>query len=411
MKQSPPKARSAQDVIIVGAGPAGLSTALHLCRLDPFWSRRILLLEQSEHPRPKLCGGGLTRLGEEALAALGLSLGVPARPAWELRSLADHFDTSLHGRPVFRLLERTSFDQWLYEEAVHRGIEIRQNETVRSLRRVPGGIEVETNRGRHLAAVVVGADGAESVVRRSLQPEEYGRYRSLLMNVRVPEEPGDGEGLAWFDFTGMDRGVQGYIWHFPAIRAGNPARSFGIFHSQIRRQRREIPIRGTFRKSLDGVLREGAEAIRGYSLRWLAPRRRAVSAHRVVYVGDAAGTDPMLGEGISFALAYGEVAARAIRDAFGMGEFGFVDYYRQIRRHRITSHLYWRRRAALLFYNLRRPLAIRLLWALIPWVTKLLILFVPRYIPATRPRLVVNSRHRVERRPLTHTFPEAGKPR
>lgn len=123
MKQSPLEAQSVLDVIIVGAGPAGLSTAMHLLRLDASWSRRMLVLEQAEHPRPKLCGGGLTRLGEEALEALGLTLTVPCRPAWELRSLADHFDTSLHGRPVFKLLERSRFDGWLYEEAVSRGVQ------------------------------------------------------------------------------------------------------------------------------------------------------------------------------------------------------------------------------------------------------------------------------------------------
>jgi flavin-dependent dehydrogenase len=398
MKRSPPEGGSRFDVLIVGAGPAGLSTALHLLRLDPAWADRIVVLEEAEHPRQKLCGGGLTRLGEEALAALGLELAVPSRAARELRSLADHFDVSLLGRPVFRLLERPLFDGWLHDLAAGQGIEIRQNEGVRSLRRVAAGVEVETSRGRYLASVVVAADGAESRVRRSLQPREVGRYRSLLMETSVAETPRSAAGVAWFDFTEMDRGVQGYRWEFPALREGAPARSFGIFHSQIGWGRPRIAAR---RALLQGSYCGGARReIHGLPLRWLAPRRRAVSAHRLIYVGDAAGVDPMLGEGISFAIAYGEVAAEAIRDAFAGGDFGFVDYYPRIRRHRITSHLNWRRRVALLFYNLRSPVTIRLLWALIPWITRLLLLFVPRYIPATRPRLVVNARRRIRRNPL-----------
>ena len=54
------------DVIIVGSGPAGTSTALHLCRLRPELAGRILLLDRAVHPREKLCGGGITHYGERA---------------------------------------------------------------------------------------------------------------------------------------------------------------------------------------------------------------------------------------------------------------------------------------------------------------------------------------------------------
>jgi len=47
------------DLLIIGAGPAGLSTALHLARQAPQLIPRILVLEKARHPRPKLCAGGL----------------------------------------------------------------------------------------------------------------------------------------------------------------------------------------------------------------------------------------------------------------------------------------------------------------------------------------------------------------
>jgi flavin-dependent dehydrogenase len=49
-----------------------------------------------------------------------------------------------------------------------------------------------------------------------------------------------------------------------------------------------------------------------------------------ILVGDAAGSDPLFGEGISFALGYGRVAAKALRSAFRSGDFSFRDYRRRL---------------------------------------------------------------------------------
>ncbi|GAG04425.1 unnamed protein product, partial [marine sediment metagenome] len=45
------------DVLIVGSGPAGTSTALHLVRQDPDWAWKIVVIDKAVHPREKLCGG------------------------------------------------------------------------------------------------------------------------------------------------------------------------------------------------------------------------------------------------------------------------------------------------------------------------------------------------------------------
>ena len=64
------------DVLILGGGPAGLSTALHLAQLAPGLIPRILVLEKAHYPRPKLCAGGLLADAEvNPLRRLGLDVG------------------------------------------------------------------------------------------------------------------------------------------------------------------------------------------------------------------------------------------------------------------------------------------------------------------------------------------------
>ena len=63
---SPP----AWDVAIVGGGPAGISTALHLQAAAP--GARIVVLEKSRYPRDKICGGGIGARAFRLLDKIGV---------------------------------------------------------------------------------------------------------------------------------------------------------------------------------------------------------------------------------------------------------------------------------------------------------------------------------------------------
>jgi len=62
------------DILIIGGGPSGISTALHLAWDFPHLAPRILILEKAHYPRPKLCAGGLVIDAEIILQRLGLDV-------------------------------------------------------------------------------------------------------------------------------------------------------------------------------------------------------------------------------------------------------------------------------------------------------------------------------------------------
>ena len=108
------------DVLIVGSGPAGISTALHLVQADQSWGNRILVIDKAVHPREKLCGGGITHLGANVLADLGLSIGVKAFPVKEVQLCYQTESYSFFGNPVFQITRRAEFDHWMVQQAENR---------------------------------------------------------------------------------------------------------------------------------------------------------------------------------------------------------------------------------------------------------------------------------------------------
>ena len=73
----------------------------------------------------------------------------------------------------------------------------------------------------------------------------------------------------------------------------------------------------------------GDYEIKGHPIRWFSPDN-PMAVPRVLLVGDAAGADPFLGEGISIALGYGALAAAEIGEAFQQNEFSFQGYRQRV---------------------------------------------------------------------------------
>jgi menaquinone-9 beta-reductase len=354
------------DVLIAGSGPSGSSTALHLVQQDPGWAGRILVVDKAVHPREKLCGGGVTHLGTDILARLGLRFEPRHFMVREVRLLYEDKSYAFLGNPAFRVTRRDEFDHWLVQQVEAQGVTVRQGEAVVDISVEDDHVVVVTERSTIHAKVVVAADGSRSFVRRRLKWDDDSRVARLL-EVLTPEDERRQvefrEGVAIFDFTPMKDGLQGYYWDFPSYVQGDSYMNRGVFDSRARPDKEKADLPGVLAASLDERERKLEDyTLKGHPIRWFHKNGR-FARPRVLLVGDAAGADPLMGEGISFALGYGEVAAAAIVDAFARQDFSFGDYRERLLATPLFQHLWWRTRAARVAYLLNYPWLVRLGWA------------------------------------------------
>jgi flavin-dependent dehydrogenase len=321
------------DIIIIGGGPSGLSTALHLARDFPNLLPRILILEKARYPRPKLCAGGLVIDAEIILQRLGLD--VSEVPHVDANNI--HFDFEARGlkirvprRHALRIIRRDEFDNWLAGKAQSRGIEIREGVRVKKITSHPDKVTIETDQGIVQAQIVVGADGSNGITRRSIFPNAP-VHTARVLEVLTPTTPraidsGRGQEEAYFDFFPVRTNIAGYVWDFPTQVHGEPMRCWGIYDTNMLANEKRSQLKAPLAREMSrfGYDLEDYE-IKGHPIRWFSPHNQ-MSVRRVLLVGDAAGADPFLGEGISIALGYGALAALEIGEAFQQNEFLFNGY-------------------------------------------------------------------------------------
>ena len=341
-------------IIIVGSGPAGVSTWLHLHHLDPALAARSLVLEKARHPRPKLCAGGVMRAADAVLARLRIRIDTPSVPIHVVEFRYHDRRFYWRRRAYFRVVRRHEFDAALVAVARQHGMRIHERETFRRFQRDEDGLMVETDQRSYRTRALVAADGANSAVRLGLGLRETRRLARLI-EVLTPTDAGRApefnQSKAVFDLNGWDQGLQGYVWDFPCWDNGRAAISRGIYDSRFCTKRPRADLKQLFRSALEARGALGPDRPwQGHPERWFEPRAVFAQPH-VLLVGDAAGVDPFAGEGISFALQYGEVAARELVAAFETGDFTFSQYRPRVLAHPVGKELLWRRRLARLAYR------------------------------------------------------------
>jgi menaquinone-9 beta-reductase len=357
------------DLLIIGSGPAGLSTALHLLKNDNSWADRMLILEKDSHPRPKICGGGVTRLGLDLLKDLGFELPLPIPQALvdDVRLIYEKHTIHVRGKPQFSVFHRADFDAYLAQATRQSGAVIKENEAAQSLETGETRVTVTSSDGKYHAKTVVVADGSKGIIRKLISGHRKSSRVARLLKVLKPvadKAPPLVDRYALFDFTPAKKDLQGYSWVFPERVKGLPHLNCGVYDARIARKRPAANLPKVLEAYLQLHLEEsGKMELLGHPIHQFSPTNH-FSAPRILLVGDSAGVDPLFGEGIGPALAYGNVAATTLRRAFRTGDFSFRDYRRRILTSRLGRYLTLRWFIAWTCYHLSgKPQFMQTLWA------------------------------------------------
>jgi flavin-dependent dehydrogenase len=357
------------DLIILGAGPAGLSSALHLAQMMPGIAQRTLILEKSQHPRPKLCGGGLLPDGEIVLRELGLDITEIAHVDAPLA----HFDFAGQGLAMnapdesgiaFRLIRRDEFDAWLAAKARASGFDIREGVTVKTVQASAQGCVLSTDQGTFHAKAVIGADGSKGITRRIVNPRETA-HSARVLELIAPPKPEASSHIqqdAYFDFRPIPTGIGGYIWDFPTLVKGVSSRCWGIYDANFTSGAATRPLLEALAEEMQAHGYDLSEyKVEGHPIRWFESKAE-FSSPGLILAGDAAGVDALFGEGIAPALGYGRLAAEEIVAAFEKNDFHFSRYKRRILSSELGKSLRLRTLTARTFFGIRNAPIQRFIW-------------------------------------------------
>ena len=321
------------DVIVVGAGPAGSTTAYYLAQagLD------VLMLEKSTFPREKVCGDGLTPRGVKALVAMGIS--VSEQDGWvrnkglRVIGAGQRLELpwpELSSYPGYGLVRpRTDLDQMLARRAQQAGARLFEGVTVTGpvlddrTGRIAGVTAKSGEDGEHSyrGRIVVAADGNSSrlSVAMGLRKRDD-RPLGVAVRTYYRSPRHDDDHLeSWLDLWDSDRLLPGYGWIFGmgdgtsnvGLGLLNTSAAFGHtdYHALLRKWLAGMPAEWGFTEE------NRTQPIRGAALP-MGFNRTPHYYQGLLLVGDAGGmVNPFNGEGIAYAMESGEILARTITQA------------------------------------------------------------------------------------------------
>lgn len=312
------------DAVIVGGGPAGITAGFILAKSD----LKVLLVEKSEFPRKKVCGGLLTHKNMMIIEK------VFDRTAGELREeevISEpryNYRMDYNGRKIrdFSLTEpmyfteREEYDDFFLMMAREEGLDVCLGEKVIDIQVETNTLETES--GRIIQGnFIIGADGVNSTVRKKIEtkfdPKRWNRYVGVAIQGRFEKGCLDDLDHHVLDFGFLG---SGYGWIFPHedhVKIGVG----GLNKADMRSYFNDFLNARNVEKSVKDV--NGSSIPFGCYI-------PSPAFKNILLVGDAAGLmNPLTGEGIYYAHRSGELAASSIIKHLKGGSVSAGDLYRR----------------------------------------------------------------------------------
>jgi geranylgeranyl reductase family protein len=327
-----------RDVIIVGAGPAGATTAALLAQKG----YDVLILDRHDFPRDKACGDGIPAGAIEIMLRLGMKDKIDkAVERGEFYRVNSVRILSPKGKMLRAPLTegkeggksyvapRLYFDAVIQEQAVESGAEFRKalvKEPLIEDGRVVG-VQAQLNGDvKELRSkMVVGADGVTSAITRGLRPSE-GQHTDVHRAVALRAYITDLEEIEReVEFYLYDEILPGYAWIFPA---GNGKSNIGLGMRLDIFRKNNHNLKDMLQDFLDlpqikPRLKRGGEieGVKIWQLNFGSQKKLQHTFDGAILVGDAAGfINPLTGGGIHNALISANYAGQTINEALQKGD-------------------------------------------------------------------------------------------
>jgi geranylgeranyl reductase family protein len=319
------------DVIVVGAGPGGSSTAFHLAQ----HGLNVLLLEKTEFPREKVCGDGLTPRAVKQLVKMGVDTSEKAGwlPNKGLRVIGGGIRLELDwpdlaSFPNYGLTRtRLDFDQMLATRATEVGAVLKTGTNVTGpILDRSGRVTGVTATGEgdepleFLAPLVIAADGVSGRLPVALglaKREDRPLGVAVRRYYRSPAKHDDDYLESWLELRSKDdreKLLPGYGWIF-GLGDGRVNVGLGVLNSSVafgKTNYRNLLTDWLSSTPDEWQLNDEAYAegsIQGAALP-MGFNRVPHYTRGVLLVGDCGGmVNPFNGEGIAYAMESGELAA------------------------------------------------------------------------------------------------------
>ena len=324
------------DVAVIGAGPAGTAAAFILLEKG----LKVLLLDKYEFPRKKPCAGGITPKGFQLFP---YDISPVIKRECRTIKITPPGSTPFHiqdEKTLCHMTRREELDFFSLRQVMKKGAEFRVIQKIQSIREKAHLVEIDAGRDGFKASYLIGADGANSIVRRFAAKGRFWQKQTAI-EADVKMDRPENHPME-FDFSKLKNG---YFWIFPKDDHVN----IGIysFGSQTSLQIRQL-VEYAGKKLSSHKL----ERVKGYPICTGGVHYKPESG-RILLCGDAAGlAEPLLGEGIYFAVKSGQEAAFSILEAEAGHVSARFHYMKKLKEIQTDLRLY--RAGAGFFYRLPR---------------------------------------------------------